>query len=165
MEKEKYYTPTIEEFHLGFEYEYLGSIKNDTWEKILTEQEDLSIMFDDFEHEMDGKFNELYRVKYLDREDIESLGFLKSDDIHHQKERLLFGEEFICFKKRVDHNDLYIEMLGNISFFNKHKLIISIWNNETMKIEKEHTPAHLFNGIIKNKSELKKLMHQLQILP
>ena len=58
--KDKYYTPTIEEFHVGFEYEFktngLGFVKTEV-------------------SETGGFFQGEKRVKYLDREDIESLGF------------------------------------------------------------------------------------------
>lgn len=71
----KYYTPELSEFCIGFEYEYLASTQNTEWEKITASWEDLDIAFDEYEHEYDGKFHELYRVKYLDQQDIEECGF------------------------------------------------------------------------------------------
>ena len=73
MKKEKYYTPDIEEFHVGFEYE----------------QEDINeggSSLSWYKHkigsgsDIDGVFRgeELgcsFQVKYLDKEDIESFGF------------------------------------------------------------------------------------------
>lgn len=61
----KYYTPTLEEFHIGFQYEWLNEqgewIKEDTPTEISE----------------DGYNEQAYglRVKYLDKEDIESFGF------------------------------------------------------------------------------------------
>jgi len=70
----KYYTPTIEEFHVGFEFEFRHSdYKEDGWKKFTTpvfnmEREDCPFACQTLEE---------YRVKYLDREDIESLGFTR----------------------------------------------------------------------------------------
>lgn len=68
----KYYTPTIEEFHVGFEFEspMHGS---DEYAKHIFTLDSPNIMFN-----ADDKGNLYYpenffRVKYLDQEDIESL--------------------------------------------------------------------------------------------
>jgi hypothetical protein len=65
----KYYTPTIEEFHVGFEYED-GSLygKNEWTKLIVSTQHSLE------ETEYILQTNRI-RVKYLDSSDIESLGF------------------------------------------------------------------------------------------
>ncbi len=62
-ETNKYYTPSIEEFHMEFEYEYLD---NDIWYKAKTTE----ISAKDFESQLYG-----LRVKCLSKKDIESLGF------------------------------------------------------------------------------------------
>ena len=77
----KYYTPTIEEFHVGFEYE--EHLKNNgkwDWEKQVVET---VYPFDYYEDLLQPETLAI-RVKYLDREDIESLGFVKwpDDDIY-----------------------------------------------------------------------------------
>jgi hypothetical protein len=83
--KDKYYTPGIEEFHVGFEYE---RINGTTWETAKINQHDFSslLSYKDEENEFDEinkKIREV-RVKYLDKEDIESLGFiLKYDKNNH----------------------------------------------------------------------------------
>lgn len=145
-EKEnKYYTPEIEEFRVGFEYEYLGSIRNLFWESIKMEQEDFSIMFDDWEHEQDGKFNELYRVKYLDQSDIESLGWVMG------RIKLGYNELDVYGLKN------YIITTPQKAYDNTHIIDISRMKSIGQGIER------MFRGIIKNKSELIKLMKQLGI--
>ena len=74
----KYYTPELEEFHVGFEYEYftkdwVGKDYTHTWVKLKFNQKE------DYGNDLDNMVyfieTEQVRVKYLDREDIESLGF------------------------------------------------------------------------------------------
>lgn len=80
----KYYKPDLEEFHVGFEYEErvndsLGK-QTDNWAKsVWTENHNFSDLFDI--EVTDNEITKIYvpnsvRVKYLDREDIESLNFL-----------------------------------------------------------------------------------------
>lgn len=81
MEGKKYYTPEINEFHVGFEYEYKDGPESDFEPKIhtvFTEQEK-RMWVHEF-RELEGKYVAapiFYRVKYLDREDIESVLDLK----------------------------------------------------------------------------------------
>jgi len=64
----KYYTPTIEEFHVGATFEYL---RNGTWyEDITNDLFECHDIWKDHEAERHP-----VRVKYLDREDIEECGF------------------------------------------------------------------------------------------
>jgi len=131
MEKEKYYTPTIEEFHVGFECEYNDPLKG-SWEKVIYTED----MF------FGGKRGLTLlekRVKYLDREDIESLGF-KLDKNASDKDIL-----------NLEKDDT------GITYKQDCFLIIYKFNGSKERI--------IFDGLIKNKSELKKLMYQLQILP
>ena len=76
----KYYTPSIEEFHVGFEYEYRnhdGTVKNNTvlnyWNKsTISDLNELSYV----ERGLQTPNNT--RVKYLDKDDIKSLGFCEA---------------------------------------------------------------------------------------
>jgi hypothetical protein len=137
MEKEnKYYTPSIDEFHVGFKYQELDS--NDVWvDKVF-----YSLLLD---------FNINYvRVKYLDKEDIESLGFKYVKN----NENIFSGDgKSILFKYNVDQ-------------YSKYELLMFEKNNQVW-INLVHEPTKMvipyFKGIIKNKSELKKLMKQLNI--
>ena len=90
----KYYIPNEEEFHLGFECEYYNSY-SDRWISIILDSSNFTL------NDLDGSFDEDYvlseeytksnkfRVKYLDKEDIESLGFKRysttKDDIIYQR--------------------------------------------------------------------------------
>jgi hypothetical protein len=122
--KDKYYTPEIEEFHIGFEYEVdWGPFK---WKKaIYQDYMTADSMCDDV------------RVKYLDKEDIESLGFIEDPDF-----------TYLHTFKRVRNN---------ISIYTRNWGVFSIVNEDRMKNN------IVFTGTIKNKSELKKLMKQLGI--
>lgn len=132
----KYYTPELEEFHIGFEYEVdslYNKFSHKSFNKIIAIWEELDIVFDDYEHE--DHFNEIYRVKYLDKEDIESLGWLESKEI----------ENNFFLKDQYRRNwKLYLTKdIGRIILENDCNYFIDI--------------------VIKNKSELKKLLKQLNI--
>ena len=70
MENNLYYTPTIEEFHVGFECEILGIIGAKEDERLFSQPTIISqkelLLIDYLE----------IRVKYLDQSDIESLGWV-----------------------------------------------------------------------------------------
>ena len=84
METEKYYTPKITEFYEGFEFEFLdksgplvaNAIIKKEWKKDSIDWHWLDIIFDDYEHNPET-ISENYRVKFLDKEDIEEIGFIK----------------------------------------------------------------------------------------
>jgi hypothetical protein len=69
----KYYTPEIEEFHVGFEYE---QVMDAVWEKCEMHLLDLG--------RVNGRLSSL-RVKHLDREDIKSLGFKHYNGLIYRK--------------------------------------------------------------------------------
>lgn len=83
--EEKYYTPKLEEFHVGFEYEYSENNSSDiipTWKKYNLSFNDLiaskpELCTHDGENFIETMFNKenSLRVKYLDQSDIESLGW------------------------------------------------------------------------------------------
>jgi hypothetical protein len=129
MEKEnKYYTPSIDEFHVGFKYQELDS--NDVWvDKVF-----YSLLLD---------FNINYvRVKYLDKEDIKSLGWIEKSEFDNDETKQ--------------------------SYWNPEKEVMLTMFNEDYKVRiagGTNTPRFLFfHGTIKNKSELKKLIKQLNII-
>lgn len=119
----KYYTPSIEEFHVGFEYEA---------------KDPLTKFWVEFIFEKDKHWwieaNEV-RVKHLDQEDIESLGW-QSDGTDYP---VIFNEDIF------------------------YRLIF--YNNNKYEIRCSHPSYQFggFLGTIKNKSELKKIMKQLGI--
>lgn len=136
----KYYTPEIEEFCVGFEYEIFqkGETYNPDVMYLMAPKEDdewYKFKYPDpfLGYNLDRMFKTYkIRVKYLSKEDIESLGFNTEDN----------GE---CYNLQIGF-DLY----G-----------LYPWENNRIHITKDMKT--LFDGIIKNKSELKKLLKQLQI--
>ncbi|MDD1438175.1 hypothetical protein MEN24_17850 [Dolichospermum sp. ST_sed10] len=149
----QYYIPTIEEFYVGFEYEVNGKeinllltdslnpykIEEDCWVKRKLE----------FIHEYSSDnivatlldrndIVKLIRVKVLDREDIESLGGEYINTIGSTVN--------YCIKKSTGV-PLRITTIGD-------RLII--YNH----LADDH---RLFDGKVKNKSELKKLLQMLGI--
>lgn len=146
MEKEdnKYYTPQIEEFYVGFEYEYKeftfkkeksGSYE---WSKFILDIDTLQITQGEYNigNPFGGSNSKDFRVKYLDQEDIESLGFQE------------IGQEDFYLKGEIDNWN--IEKLYN-------KDIFSYW-----RINNKNNCIIMFLEI-KNKSELKVLLKQLNI--
>ena len=141
---DKYYTPEISEFFVGFEYETSYLQDYDTWKKEILEEDDA------------GYFQSIYsgdaiptefRVKYLDKEDIESLGWKVFSDYGA-------GIEF----KFEDKWKLVKVKYEGLTY---SKNEIRIFENNS--IFGEDYTSRLFIGNIKNKSELIKLLKQLQI--
>ena len=141
MEKEienKFYVPSIEEFHVGFEFEetpFIGGYKlisNPIWHKVIyqiTEKAPLSTIESmiHFKHA---------RVKYLDKELIIELGW-----------KLVWTEnETLVFR----FNDWIL------TFNDFNKQIIITFGNDSL--------SRRFNGKLKNKNQLKILMKWLEIL-
>jgi hypothetical protein len=83
-----------------------------------------------------------FRVKYLDREDIESLGW-------EYKETSDGGFDYYWDIHTMKHSILYSERAK--------RMVITLWDRSRLE---DHT---VFVGTIKNKSELKKLLKQLGI--
>jgi len=120
----KYYIPTIEEFHIGFECE--ANYNNKMMIPITMQGVGQEVV--------DYHKQNVYRVKYLDKEDIESLGFT------------------------VAKNDPYWYDYKNSRFYlYKDNPISKYWT-----ISDEESQFG-FTGSIKNISELKVLLKQLNI--
>ncbi len=142
----KYYTPEISEFHIGFEFEY--RVKDDIWEKdtIDTSISDRKGLVLDIPSENEYGYDPInIRVKHLDREDIESLGFVYDNSINNRD----------IFELKIDsHKQIVLKINFNVAKIE----ILSEDLNVFTDIDN-----YLFSGKIKNKSELKKLMVQLGI--
>jgi hypothetical protein len=129
----KYYTPEFHEFHEGFEYQ-------DNF--FSTSYFPKTFSFFEVQSPVDRRLfikaidNKQIRVKYLDREDIESLGFKYDCD---------------NFYNGLIYTILLVN--GNVWIYFKQNI-----GNETI-VDKT-----LFFGKIKNKSELKRVMKQTGIL-
>lgn len=151
----KYYIPTIEEFHIGFNFEYKDwnkKYKQVDFKSWINPNKENLLPFDKLtEYDLLRNFNILdmmlkrsiddIKVKYLDKEDIESLGW-KSNKVPYQFYN--------------DNSDFYFFIPSNSSNF------IILGENEICISSKRYEET-IFRGIIKNKSELKILIKQLGI--
>lgn len=131
---DKYYTPEIEEFCVGFEFELREGV---IWNKITS---DIQIQY--ALHLQGRVLKDFIRVKYLDGEDIESLGFKRlTDDCYN-----LPVKEF---RGRLDQ-EVRIIVRKTILIY----LAMGVGDKDNMV---------LFTGNIKNLSEFKVLLKQLNI--
>jgi len=170
----KYYTPEIEEFHIGFEY--LDKIRVVDMSNIPVGMSISEYITDNPGHETDDEYiyqtiivddiynvpflytkyadgstesvvSEFVKVKYLDKNDIESLGWKLvkdySDCLIFQK----IGEFDYELTFSFDKEDLFNIRIEDLMIMPSGKTDIRT----------------LFLGDIKNKSELKKLMQMLKI--
>ena len=161
----KYYTPEIEEFHVGFEYEKVPNIGMVFLNTDSPEKTSKSIWATEFEEGIWGVkevdpflgdglpsiraaiTDKKIRVKYLDREDIESCGFVchaTDNRVYHNKDGIIINTEWGSPVKQ------------GITLV----IVSPVFDESKMNIVHEN---YLFNGTIKNKSELKKLLKQLGI--
>lgn len=145
MIENKYYAPKLEEFHIGFQYEWLDEKGN--WHK---EDSPKEISQDGFEEQTYG-----LRVKYLNREDIEKCGFVTGGEV------LLSARGPMSFR----YEDYYI------TFASSYPDQGLCWDNN-ITIEKyfksntgkdNYINIVLFKGLIKNISELKIILSQIGV--
>ena len=152
----KYYTPDISEFYVGFEYEFLNG---DQWEPDEISYKDFSVdNSDGYENWFDEISKGLrdVRVKYLDVEDIKSFGFTHTASLKGYQEN--FRIEKLFRRLNEEHDDtmwqnVFLQYAPDI-----HRITI---RNE---VSDGSTNETFFEGVIKNKSELKKLLIQLNII-
>jgi hypothetical protein len=159
----KYYTPGIEEFYVGFECEWQSKTRNESWNKQIVDADLISIALDAYEHsDKDEPFNEQFRVKLLDKEDIEDIGFIKS------KKNTWVGWNDYYYLEHINPEygyflfcTLHISILDNM-----HKICVHrYYDNEKGIDTKEELCEYfcVYIGTIKNKSELKRLLKRLNI--
>ena len=124
----KYYTPEIIEFHVEFEYEAWDVKSDENWIKHIVPEKGY------VKHP-----HEEIRVKHLDREDIESLGF-----------------------KHEDKNEF-------LSHYVKNDSIRIFWNKNNPSFLSISEGSHVldlrdrFRGIIKNKSVLIQVLKMIGV--
>ena len=150
----KYYIPDISEFHVGFEYEHChssvrfvmlnfktGDTSNigeskEIWEKSVFSGNEYDVWKSSFKFD-DSLKNGQIRVKCLDKEDIESLGFeheQSTKDGSYFYSGTLMTENQWCINLKDFIVDIY-DINGKSDF--------------------------RFNGFIKNKSELKQILKMI----
>lgn len=146
--EDKYYIPSIREFHEGFEYEMKstfgdGTVKTQSdYDKAKWIKQTYSLReFPYVDRTMSGKNSinlpPAIRVKYLDKEDIESLGWKEDKD---------------GWFRKANYQLLTMDFLHVTIYYIKYK---------QFGIRDD---GILFDGNLKNKSELKRIMEQVKIV-
>lgn len=154
MEKDKYYTPKLEELCTGLQLNLLD-VEHYVWGSYVITTLDKPTDF------LDSIESDMARVKKLDEEDIKCFGFTKR-----------LKDEWIGW------SDYYLgEISGRIGYFlsatlhkprmdDVYKIYLHRYLAEDTKIEsklKEGDSELIYKGNIKNKFELKKLLEMLGI--
>ena len=159
IENSKYYAPSIEEFHVGFEYEiwYSCAYTPELWEKETLELykgEDLNMLADGC-HQL--------RVKYLDQSDIEEAGLERMGNFVNK----FWPKTYFRLNQVVENITftwyLHYHYKHTTSFIHNN---ISIYKEDRCRTKDEngnYKRRCIFEGTIKNKSELKQLMKWLNI--
>jgi hypothetical protein len=152
MKNNKYYTPNIEEFHVGFECE--AEYSNNTFIPVIMQ----GVGQDVIKYHKQG----IYRVKHLNIEDVESLNFYKTvvntwagwedyviQDVNPKQEYYLKAT-------------LHIPKMGDLYEICVHRY----WTEENSieNLIKSGESKIVFIGTINNKSELVKTLKKLVIL-
>ncbi len=151
MDNEKFYAPDITEFYVGFQYEFLVNHGSpyEKWEprtiEYISDTEDdpyKGYTLNSLEKYNNVFIRNAWRVKYLDKEDIESLGW----KLYEESGLYLMSNRGYVYMLTRSHGQIIIQM------------------ELTVGAETTNTDGTIFRGTIKNKSELKQLMKQLNIL-
>jgi len=147
-----YYTPSIEEFYVGLEYERFC---NTVWNKYKYSQfgqDKLTTVFYKIQEKE-------IRVKYLDKDDIESLGFEYDVDQSGEEYPSLYEEHgcsnaYILDKQLDSINTCWIIYHFSDNFLTIERIVNCSSSKDDM----------LFRGTIKNKSELKRILEMIGVL-
>ena len=183
MKKNTHYTPKIEELHIGFEFQYHKKNDNKGWIDAVWGKEpytNTKYLEETLKHQQAYEL----RVKHLDSEDIESQDFVIQHsmwDRESLKRTVIkyvphpkFGSGF-RFEKVINETLVWIVMWNSETGYidiakahNERKRRL-MWSEP--KDKKEKTPTtyfmefdELFKGIIKNKSEFKRILKQVGIV-
>lgn len=166
MENNLYYTPTIEEFHVGFEYEHLTGFEKE-FKPYIYDLAKACLVIERESISHNGKIVKMFipamqacieekqcRVKFLDQSDIESLGWVFKTKGPF---RTWYTGSDSWFNNTIPTGDS-----GRYwSFVLSHDLK---YNGIIIKAGTNYGDTDtFFEGTIKNKSELVKLMQQLNI--
>lgn len=150
----KFYVPSIEEFHVGFEYEeYTNYDGVPKYRSCIYGTEGNSWDFKSMAFRLERHD---FRVKCLDKEDIESLGWV-------------FDRTQFDILEIFEFNRTTIDSIASkfiLTLNTKEKFLVIEYKEEYLytPIAEDFTIYKIFTGKIKNKSELKKLMQQLNII-
>lgn len=152
MEDSKYYTPTIDEFCDGFEYYFCSAYQEgvdineiiidgeDGYKKCIYKLPNNS-KWPTRDHILGGIGCNQYRVKYLDKEDIENIGFMQGK---------------LPYQFYKEDCDLWIFIPGTSNNF-------EILGEDEICIASRRYDEVVFRGTIKSKSELIKVLKMLGV--
>lgn len=150
--KNKYYQPEIEEFHVGFEYESeelspCGSV-TEMVKSIIKEPQDIvnAFNFDDWHSSV--------RVKFLDEQDILDLGFEKVGS----KWSKVLGDTANLYVREEDNL-----MLAHYPSINKVTIATRDYSKNNITIKGTWDDKQINLITVKNKSELKKVLKQIEL--
>jgi len=152
METEaKYYIPEIEELRVGFECEIQSSygFQKGIFPEVLY-LDTLSGFRADEIGAIEAVKSSNIRVKYLDSEDIESLGFIFNAGVTERTDRFSY-KNFMLYFNREAKIVRIAEMNRQIVFQRAFPMGIELDCKE------------LFNGTVKNKSELKQVLKMIGV--
>ena len=139
----KYYKPDIEEFHVGFEYEVEDlhdNLIDRCWRRQVFEGEYATIR--------EWLETNDVRVKYLDQDDIESLGFTLDADQSGVLERNGITKSY-----RYQNKETFTGCCIDFMSHGKIKIFLGNLNSYRSMLR--------FHGTIKNKSELKQVLKMI----
>jgi len=148
--KDKYYTPSIEEFHVGFEFEFEKHFhtkegQQSEWEPMVFRTSFVGLERISLER---------LRVKCLDREDIESLGFKLTGG------KLIEGKRDIYELPYKNGREDGIDILTLIHPAGRENWCLIVEGSSINPVRDHHTR---FAGSIRNKSELKKVLKMIGV--
>ena len=170
MEENKYYTPEVDEFHIGFTYEFRPRLRQgimsyvsqkfeyvDWWktQEIGKKDENLIDALNNYndpfsiDDVMSFHKDGMVRVKYLDKEDLIELGFEYMEDVR----------DCINFAKYIQESNRSI----NLTLHRNSRRVGFAVHDLNVKPPMTSIQIGTFGGEIKNKSELIKVLKRLGI--
>lgn len=144
-----YYTPKIEDFHIGFECEFKNQMQSNEWEKQICDWSLLLIALDEDGYNTE-EFPDIFRIKVLDQQDCEELGW---EHIGYQWYNLKVVPGKLGYWAYVR-----LRLEGDNSFIKAYR-----YDPKNMQ-EDIQEKDYLFKGTIRNKSELKQVMKLVKCL-
>lgn len=160
MNKEPYYTPDNDEFHKGFEFELLAKASNVSGTVMDPPKEWITVEYGNpFIHMLDYKKDDLtkfVRVRQLDRIDIEEFGF--TDFKRSICDWYKFEHTVECPISHYTYQALRLQHDRD-----SRGIVIKAYEYKHL-MEQDKEDVNLFRGIIRNKSEFKKLLKQINII-
>lgn len=149
METSSYYTPDISEFYVGFEYvHHMKPQPENNYDGVYNTRvfntTHLALVYNRIVAKEGLSIDEIL-IKYLDKQDIESLGFIDLGSMWFFKQDCLTvnGENFLNCKIRMWTNN-------QLDIYADYK------DNDELQL--------IFRGVIKNKSELVKVLKMIGVV-